>query len=78
VSSEQHSLSDDDERRFALLGVLLQALHFLFGVTAIVGMYLTLGRLPSIKSEDYHDRPVVRSLVAINYCCDVGELSHHQ
>ena len=45
----QHTKSFDEERKFVLLGVLLQALHVLFGVTALLGMYLTLGRLPSIK-----------------------------
>lgn len=42
---------DNDERRFALLGVLLQALHVLFGVTALLGMFLTLGRLSSMTSD---------------------------
>ncbi len=41
---------EDEERRFALLGVLLQALHVLFGVTAVLGMYLTITRLPTMKN----------------------------
>lgn len=40
----------DAERRFAILGVLLQALHVLFGVTAILGMYLTLGRIKTLHN----------------------------
>jgi len=50
VSTSLESMLDDDERRFALLGVLLQLLHVLFGVTAILGMYLTLNRLPKMQS----------------------------
>ena len=40
----------DDERRFVLLGVLLQALHILFGVTAFLGMFLNVSRLPSMNN----------------------------
>jgi len=39
------------ERQFILLGVLLQALHVLFGITAIFGMYLNHNRLPTMQSD---------------------------
>lgn len=44
-----------DEWRFILLGVLLQALHFVFGVTAIFGMFLNVSRLPKLKSSKWQD-----------------------
>lgn len=49
------SNAEDEERRFVLLGVLLQTLHILFGVTALLGMFLTLGRLPSITSTVWRE-----------------------
>jgi len=50
VSTIDTQASDEDDRRFAILGVILQALHVLFGVTAILGMYLTLARMPKVNS----------------------------
>jgi len=50
VSTSLESMLNDDERRFALLGVLLQVLHILFGVTAVIGMYLNHHRLPKMQS----------------------------
>jgi uncharacterized membrane protein len=38
------------EKRFAILGLVLQALHVLFGVTAILGMFLTLSQLKQLKN----------------------------
>ncbi len=43
------------ERQFILLGVLLQALHVFFGVTAFLGMFLNVTRLPSIQSSLWQD-----------------------
>jgi len=41
-------------RRLALLGILLQALHILFGVTAIIGMLIAHTRLDSTHGTLYY------------------------
>lgn len=44
-----------DERRFILLGVLLQALHVLFGVTAFFGLFLNVTRLAKLENEVWQE-----------------------
>jgi len=44
-----------DEKRFILLGVWLQVLHALFGVTAFFGMFLNVSRLPKLESDIWQD-----------------------
>ena len=41
-------------RRLALLGILLQALHILFGITAIIGMLIAHTHLASTKGTLYY------------------------
>ena len=48
--------TENEERRFVLLGVLLQVLHVLFGVTAILGMFITVSRLPSMKNALWREQ----------------------
>jgi len=48
-------INNTDERRFILLGVLLQVLHGLFGVTAIFGMFLNVTRLPKLENDVWQD-----------------------
>ena len=42
-----------DARQLVLLGILLQALHVLFGVTAIIGVLVTQTRTHSTKGSVY-------------------------
>lgn len=41
-------------RSLSLLGILLQSLHFLFGITAIIGMLIAHSRLASTKGTIYY------------------------
>jgi uncharacterized membrane protein len=41
-------------RRLALLGILLQVLHILFGITAIIGMLIAHTHLASTKGTLYY------------------------
>ena len=43
-------------RQLVLLGILLQALHILFGVTAIIGVLITQTRIESTRSTVYHSQ----------------------
>ena len=51
AKNKAHQEAHNLERKFVVLGVLLQALHVLFGVTAVLGMYLTLGRIQSMNND---------------------------
>jgi len=48
-------MTSANERQFILLGVLLQLLHPLFGITAFFGLFLNITRLPTLKSEIWQD-----------------------
>ncbi|MBX2882949.1 MAG: hypothetical protein KTR32_23560 [Granulosicoccus sp.] len=43
-------------RRLALLGILLQLLHVLFGVTAIMGVLIAHTKLNTVKGTIYHSQ----------------------
>ena len=45
-----------DARQLALLGILLQALHVLFGVTAIIGVLVTQTRTRSTEGSVYRSQ----------------------
>ena len=42
------------ERRLSLLGIILLALHPLFGITAVIGMLISSTQLKSVKDTVYH------------------------
>lgn len=48
--------STDAARRLALLGILLQTLHVLFGVTAIIGVLVTQMNVTATHGTVYHSQ----------------------
>lgn len=49
-----HEANDDPARRLVILGLLLQALHVLFGFTAIMGMFINHMLIDQSKNTVYH------------------------
>jgi len=48
--------NDYHARQLAILGVLLQILHPLFGITAIIGMLVTHTKIQDSKGTIYHSQ----------------------
>lgn len=54
MNSNQQNLADDPAKRLVVLGLLLQALHVLFGFTAIMGMFINHMLIDQSKNTIHH------------------------
>lgn len=54
TGSTTNSADNTPARRLVVLGLLLQALHVLFGITAIMGMFINHMLIDTSKDTVYH------------------------
>jgi len=54
VESEVNDTKDNAAKRLVILGLLLQGLHVLFGITAIMGMFINHMLIDKSENTIYH------------------------
>lgn len=54
MDDTNYNTKDSDAKRLVMLGLMLQALHIMFGFTAIMGMFINHMMIDQSKNTVYH------------------------